>query len=245
VFVPVRDPGPLDYEIAEQVASLVPDGAVLQLGVGSVISAIAEQLADRKDLGVHSGMLGDWIVDMTEAGAITNARKPIDVGVSVSGTIFGTRRLYDFVHENPAIGLRPLRYTHDNAVLRSLGNVFSINSAVEVDLTGQVNSETMGGHHVGTVGGQVDFVRGAVASEHGRSIIALPAAAKGGEITRIVSRLADGVVTTARSDVDVIITEHGIAELRGVGIHERARRLAAIAAPQFREQLLHQARELC
>lgn len=238
-------PGPVETAIAGHVASLVPDGAVLQLGLGSVIDAIAAGLADKKDLGVHSGMVGDWIVGLTQSGTITNARKRRDRGISVTGALFGTRRLYDFAHANPALVLRPIGYTHDLVTLGRIERLVAINSAVEVDLTGQVNAETVAGHHVGAVGGQVDFMRGAMRAPEGRSIIALPSSAKRGEISRIVGRLGDAVTTTPRSDVDVVVTEHGAAELRGVPLPERARRLAAIADPPFREALAEQARSLC
>lgn len=175
-----------------------------------------------------------------ETGAVTNATKPIDTGVSVTGALFGTRRLYDFAHNNPGVELRPISYTHDPAVLGRLDRLFAINSAVEVDLTGQVNAETVGGTHIGAVGGQVDFVRAAMASKGGRSIIALPSTAKHGTISRIVARLADGVTTTARSDADLIVTENGVADLRGATLSQRIERLIAIADPGFHKMLEEQ-----
>jgi acetyl-CoA hydrolase len=238
-------PGPTEQRIGELVAELIPDGAVLQLGIGSVPRAIAAGLSKKKDLGVHSGLIGDWVVDLMEAGAVTNARKPVDPGITITGAIFGTRRLYDFVDRNPAIGMRAISHTHDITQLRRLGALFAINSAVEIDLTGQVNAETLGGTHIGAVGGQVDFVRAALASDGGRSIIALQATAKRGEISRIVPRLRDGVVTTPRSDVDVIVTEHGVADLRGTPLRERARRLIEIADPRFRDDLTAHLPSLC
>jgi acyl-CoA hydrolase len=242
VFVPSRPPGPVEERIGSLVAALVPDAAVLQLGIGSVPHAIAGSLLAKEDLGVHCGVVGDWIVDLMEGGPVTNARKPIDVGVTVTGTVFGTRRLYDFVHQNPDIQLRPISYTHDPAVLRRLDHLMAINSAVEVDVTGQVNAETLEGRHIGAVGGQVDFVRAALASPGGRSIIVLPSTARGGRVSRIVPRLADAVVTTPRSDADLVVTEHGVADLRGVPLRERARRLIEIADPRFRDELESQVR---
>jgi acyl-CoA hydrolase len=237
VCVPAHPPTPAEEQIGELVAGLVRDGSVIQLGVGKVPHAIANSLMEKHDLGVHSGVVGDWLVDLMKNGVVTNALKPIDAGITVTGALFGTNRLYDFVHENPAIHLRPVSYTHDSAVLRCLDRFVAINSAVEVDLTGQVNAETVNGGHIGTVGGQVDFVRAALASPGGRSIIALPSSARGGMVSRIVPKVSDGVTTTPRSDADLVVTEHGIADLRGQPLGERVKRLIAIADPRFRDEL--------
>ena len=237
VVVPTPGLGPAERRIGALVAELVPDRAVLQLGVGSVPGAVANGLAGRRDLAVHGGVIGDWIVDLMESGVVTNLHKPIDTGITTTGAVFGSRRLYDFVDDNPAIQLRPISYTHNPQTLVQLKRLIAINGAVEVDLTGQVNAETLRGVHIGAVAGQVDFVRAAMASSEGRSIIALRSSARGGEVTRIVSRLADGVVTTPRSDADIVITEHGVAQLRGVPLPERARRLIAIADPSLRAAL--------
>jgi acyl-CoA hydrolase len=175
-------------------------------------------------------------VDLVEAGVITNARKPIDPGISITGALIGTRRLYEFVNRNPKIGMRSSAYTHDATVLSRLPKLVTINSAVEVDLTGQVNAEQSGSHYLGGTGGQVDFVRAGLRSPGGRSIIALPATARDGKVSRITASLA-GPVTTARSDVDVIVTEFGAAELKGQTLPERARRMVAIAHPDFQEEL--------
>jgi acyl-CoA hydrolase len=201
-----------------------------------VPDAILRLLADRRDLGVHSGMLGDGLVDLVEAGAVTNARKPIDRGVSIGGALIGTDRLYRFAHRNPQIRMCTTAYTHDAAVLGQLDGLVTINSALEVDLTGQVNAEQSGSAYLGGTGGQVDFVRAGARSPGGHAIIALPATAKGGTLSRITAALS-GPVTTARSDVDVIITEFGPAELRGQTLAERTRRLVAIAHPDFQEEL--------
>jgi len=181
-------------------------------------------------------MLGDGLVDLVEAGVVTNARKPIDTGVSVNGALIGTRRLYDFAHRNRAIRMCGAEYTHSAAVHAQIPQMITINSALEVDLTGQVNAEQSGAAYFGGTGGQVDYVRAGSRSPGGRSIIALPATAKGGTLSRIVSVLS-GPVTTARSEVDVIVTEFGAAELRGQTLVERTRRLIAIAHPDFREDL--------
>jgi acyl-CoA hydrolase len=228
--------GATDLAIAKIVAGYVGDGSVLQVGIGAVPDAILRLLRDRRDLGVHSGMIGDGLVDLVEAGAITNARKSIDPGISVTGALIGTARLYDFANRNSRIGMRNSSYTHSDAVLSRLTQLVTINSALEVDLTGQVNAEQSGEQYLGGTGGQVDYVRAGSRSPGGRSIIALPATAKNGTVSRIAATLA-GPVTTARSEVDVIVTEFGAAELKGQTLAERSRRLIAIAHPEFREEL--------
>jgi acyl-CoA hydrolase len=225
-----------DLAIAKIVAGYVEDGSVLQVGIGAVPDAILRLLHDRRDLGVHSGMIGDGLVDLVEAGAITNARKSIDPGVSITGALIGTARLYAFVDRNSGIGMRNSAYTHSEAVLSRLTQLVTINSALEVDLTGQVNAEQSAEQYLGGTGGQVDYVRAGSRSPGGRSIIALPATAKNGKISRISATLA-GPVTTARSEVDVIVTEFGAAELKGRTLAERTHRLIAIAHPDFREEL--------
>jgi acyl-CoA hydrolase len=228
--------GDNDRAIAKIVAGYIEDGAVLQVGFGAVPDAILQLLHDRRDLGVHSGMIGDSVVDLIERGVVTNAMKPIDAGVSVTTTLIGSKRLYDFSHRNPKIAVRSSAYTHDPGILSRLPKLVTINSAMEVDLTGQVNAEQSGAQYLGGTGGQVDFVRAGMRSRGGHSIIALPATAKGGKLSRITAGLS-GPVTTARSDVDVIVTEFGAAELRGQTLAERTRRLIAIAHPDFQEEL--------
>jgi acyl-CoA hydrolase len=228
--------GDVDHAIAKIVAGYIDDGAVLQVGIGAVPDAILRLLRDRRDLGVHSGMIGDATVDLIEAGVVTNALKPIDGGISVTTALIGTKRLYDFAHENPHIAVRSSAYVHNAGVLSRLRNLVTINSAVEVDLTGQVNAEQSGEHYVGGTGGQVDFVRAGSRSAGGHSLIALPATAKGGKVSRITINLS-GPVTTARSDVDIVVTEFGAAELKGQTLAERTRRLIAIAHPDFRDEL--------
>jgi acetyl-CoA hydrolase len=228
--------GETDAAIAALAARFIEDGSVLQVGVGAVPDAILRLLGDRRDLGVHSGMVGDGIVDLVEAGVITNARKAIDTGVSINGAFIGTKRLYDWANGNKAVRLCSTAYTHDAATLAKLDRLVTINSALEVDLTGQVNAEQSGAAYLGGTGGQVDFVRAGSRSPGGHSIIALSATAKGGSLSKIVPALS-GPVTTARSDVDVIVTEYGAAELKGQTLAERTRRLIAIAHPDFREEL--------
>jgi acyl-CoA hydrolase len=233
--------GDLERRIAAHLADLIPDRATLQVGIGAVPEAIVAMLADRRELGVHSGMIGDSVADLMERGVITNAHKGLDAGVTISGVLFGTQRLYQFAHRNPQIRLCPTSYTHSIATLSRVRSLVSINSALEVDLTGQVNAEAIGSEYIGAVGGQVDFVRAAAQSEGGVSIIALPASGKTGD-SRIVSRLS-GPVTTSRSDVDVIATEHGVARLRGLSLRERIRAMVGIARPDHRDALLRDARE--
>jgi acyl-CoA hydrolase len=228
--------GPTDEAIARHIARYIEDGSVLQTGVGAVPDAVLRLIGDRKDLGVHSGMLGDGLVDLVEAGVVTNACKPIDTGVSINGALIGTKRLYDFAHRNPAIRMCSAAYTHSAAVHARIPQMVTINSALEVDLTAQVNAEQSGSSYFGGTGGQIDYVRAGSRSPGGRSIIALPATAKGGALSRIVITLS-GPVTTARSEVDVIVTEFGVAELKGQTLAERSRRLIAIAHPDFREDL--------
>jgi len=241
VEVPQAQVGETDRSIARIAAGYIEDGAVLQVGIGAVPDAILRLLGDRRDLGVHSGMIGDGLVDLVEAGVITNARKPIDAGVSITGALIGTRRLYEFADRNPKIGMRNSTYTHSEATLSRLEQLVAINSALEVDLTGQVNAEQSGSQYIGGTGGQVDYVRAGSRAPRGRSLIALPATAKGGKVSRITVALS-GPVTTARSDVDVIVTEFGAAELKGQTLAERARRLIAIAHPDFQQQLDQAAR---
>jgi acyl-CoA hydrolase len=232
-----------DEAIARQCAAYIGDGSVIQTGVGATPDAILRQLGDRKDLGVHSGMLGDGLVDLIEAGVITNARKEIDAGVTINGALIGTKRLYDFCDRNQAVRMTPTSYTHDAAVLGRLSRLVTINSALEVDLTGQVNAEASGLNYMGGTGGQVDFVRAGARSPGGASLMVLAASAKGGAISKIVPAL-NGPVTTARSEVDVVVTEYGAAELKGRSLAERARRLTAIAHPDFREELDRHAFEI-
>ena len=234
--------GDLERRLASHLADMIPDRATLQLGIGAVPEAIVAMLSDRRGLGVHSGMIGDSVADLMERGAITNEHKAMDAGVTISGVLFGTQRLYRFAHRNPQLRLCPTSYTHAQSTLSKVPRLVSINSALEVDLTGQVNAEAIGSEYIGAVGGQVDFVRAAAQSEQGVSIIALPATGKKGE-TKIVARLS-GPVTTPRCDVDVIATEHGAVRLRGMGLGERIRAMVLLAAPEHRENLLREAREV-
>jgi acyl-CoA hydrolase len=226
--------------IARHVCALVPDGATIEMGIGALPDLVIDGLRERRDLGLHSGVITDAAVDLMQSGAMTNARKPLNVGVAVAGLLFGSRRLYDFVHRNPAIRLMPPDYTHSVDVARQLPNFYALNGAMEVDLSGQVNSESMSGRYVGAIGGQVDCTRCGNASPDGRAVIMLPSVSRDGRASRIVPRLEDAVVTTARSDAGTIVTEWGVAELRGKSLRERAAALIEIAHPDFRSKL-HQA----
>jgi acyl-CoA hydrolase len=238
-----RPIGESERAIARHVGRYIEDGVTIQIGIGAIPDAVMASIGDRRDLGLHSGLISDRIADLIESGAMTNARKPIDTGIAVACSVLGTDRVYRFVQRKPALKLFTLMHTHRSEVLCRLGRIVAINSAVEADLTGQINAEVAAGVYVGAVGGQGDFVRGAQLAAGGRSVIAMPATARNGKLSRIVARLA-GSVTTARSDADIIVTDFGAAELRGQPLVERVRRMIAIAHPDFRESLEREAHEL-
>jgi acyl-CoA hydrolase len=242
--LPTRPLSPVDRAIAERVARLIPDRATIELGLGAIPEAVAGALSGKRGLGVHSGAIGDGIAALMAAGVVDNRHKEIDAGVAVGTMLMGTRRLYRLADHNPAIRLRATSYTHDAVVLGNFRRFVAVNGALEVDLTGQVNAETAGGRHIGILGGQMDFVRAANRSLEGRSIIALQSTNRDRSRSRIVARLADGVVTTPRAEADVIITEHGVAELRGRTLAERARALILIADPAFRAKLARAGEQL-
>lgn len=237
VLMPDPEPTAIDMRIADHVAALVPDGATIQLGVGGLPVAVCRALAHHKDLGVHSGVISDIVVDLVERGVVTNTRKGIDAGRIVTGGLFGSRRLMDFADGNDAIEIRCSEYTHNQQVLSRLPNLYAINSGVEVDVTGNVNSEIAAGRYLGAVGGLPDFVRGAAASPGGRAIIALPSTTPDGKHSRVVATLAGRPISVPRGDADLVVTEYGVADLRGGSFNERAERLRAIAHPDFRDQL--------
>ncbi|MBJ8345158.1 acetyl-CoA hydrolase/transferase family protein [Antrihabitans sp. YC2-6] len=223
-------------QIATNVATLIADGSTLQFGIGAIPDAVLTALSQCNDLGIHSGLLTDSAADLIERGVVNNSRKVDDAGVSITGLLHGTRRLFDFADRNPAVGLRPTSYTHNPGVLAATPALVAINSAIEVDLTGQCNAEVAGGRYVGAVGGGGDFLRGAARSPRGVPVVALPSTA--GESTRIVSRLS-GPVSTSRADAGVFVTEYGIADLRGLPLSERHKAMISIAHPDHREQLAH------
>lgn len=229
--------GEVEEAIGRNVASLVEDGSTLQLGIGTIPDAVLKFLGDKKDLGIHSEMFSDGVVELAEAGVITNAKKTLHPGKFEVAFLMGTRRLYDFVDHNPDVELRPVDYVNNPFVIAQNENMVSINSCVQVDLMGQVASESIGPKQISGVGGQVDFVRGASASKGGVSIMAMPSTVKG-KISKIVPLLDEGAaVTTSRNDVDYIVTEYGVAALKGQTLRQRARNLIEIAHPDFRDEL--------
>jgi acyl-CoA hydrolase len=231
--------GDVERRIGEYVADLVPDGAVLQMGIGAIPGAVAHELRHKRDLGIHTELFTDSVVDLVEAGAVTGACKEINRGKIVTAFMMGTRRLYDFVDDNPMIEMRPVDYTNDTAIIRRLSRMTAINSAIEVDLTGQVVADSIGRRFYSGIGGQMDFVRGASLAPEGRAIIALPSTAAGGSSSRITATLQEGAgVVTTRGHVHTVVTEYGVAELHGRTIADRARALIAIAHPDHRDQLL-------
>jgi acyl-CoA hydrolase len=237
IELPARPAGPIDRAIADHVARLIPDRATIELGLGAIPQAVTAALGGKQGLGVHSGAIGDGIADLMEAGIVDNRHKEIDPGVTVGTMLMGTRRLYRFADRNPAIQIRATSYTHDALVLGQFRRFVAINGALEVDLTGQVNAETARGRHIGAVGGQMDFIRAANRAAGGRSIIALQSTNRDRTRSRIVAKLTDAVVTTPRAEADCVVTEHGIADLRGRTLAERARALIAVSDPGFRAEL--------
>lgn len=244
VEVPGREATENDRVIASHIVALIPDGAVLQVGIGTLPNAVLSGLGSHRELGIHSGIIGDNVLtDLIERGVVTNATKKADRGVTVTGALFGTERLYRFADRNPAVRVEKVEYTNDLATIAGFDAFITINSALEVDLTGQVNGESAGREYLGTIGGQTDFIRGALASPRGRSIVALPSVTEKSGASRIVAQLGTGVTTTARADADVFVTEYGVAQLRGRTVRERVRAMIAIAHPKHREALERDARD--
>ncbi len=232
----------LEEKIGANVASLIEDGSNLQLGIGAIPDAVLSFLKDKKDLGIHTEMFSDGVVDLYKAGVITNKYNNLHPGKFTATFLMGTRKLYDFVDNNPDINMQPVDYTNNIMVAGRVNKLVSINSAIQVDLYGQVCADTIGSQQFSGVGGQVDFVRAASVSNEGKSIIAMPSTAKGGTVSRIVLNLAEGAcVTTSRNDVHYVVTEYGIADLRGKTVRQRAKALIRIAHPDFIEELTKQA----
>ena len=235
--------GDVERRIGEFVAELVPDGATIQMGIGSIPAAVGLALRDKRDLGVHTELFTDPVLDLVEAGAITGEAKEINRGKIVTAFLMGSRRLYDFVDDNPMIEMRPVDYTNDTSVIRRFRRMIAINSALSIDLTGQVSADSIGTRFYSGVGGQMDFMRGAALAPEGRAIIALPSLAAAGKISRIAPVLAEGAgVVTSRAHVRTVVTEYGVAELFGRSVRERAAALIAIAHPDFRDELASEAR---
>ncbi len=236
--------GEVEARIGAHVAALVDDGATLQMGIGAIPDAVLARLGDKRDLGVHTEMFSDGLVPLVEQGVITNVHKRVHRGRIVSSFVSGTRRLFDFVHENHLLELHPCDRTNDTALIRKNPKVTAINSALEIDLTGQVCADSIGHRIYSGIGGQMDFVRGAALSEGGKAIIALPSTAAGGKVSRIAPALKPGAgVVTTRGHVHWVVTEHGAVDLHGLSLRGRAEALISIAHPDVRDELRRAARE--
>ena len=246
-YLPVITPPPIDdisNTIGNYIAERIPDGACIQLGIGAVPDATGIALKAKHDLGIHTEMFTDSMVELIECGAVNNSKKQIHKGISVATFAFGSQRIYDFIDDNPSIAFMPVNYVNEPNVICQNDNVISINAALEVDFWGQVCSESIGTKHLSGSGGQIDFVRGAIQSKGGKSFIAFPSTAKGGTISKIKSSLTPGaVVTTSKNDVDYIVTEYGVAQLRGRSLAERTKQLISLAHPDFRDQLRFDAKQ--
>ena len=245
--LPVLPPVVLDetsITIGNLIAEQIPDGACIQLGIGAIPDATGMALKAKKDLGIHTEMFTDSMVELIECGAVNNSRKQIHRGKTVTTFAYGSKRIYDFIDDNPAVEVLPVDYVNDPEVICRNDNMISINAALEVDFFGQVCAESVGTKHMSGSGGQVDYVRGACQSKGGKSFIAFTSTAKGGTISKIKPILTPGAIcTTSKNDVDYIVTEYGIAHLRGRSLSDRTRQLIAIAHPDFRDELTFEAKK--
>ncbi len=233
---PVRDRAPEDETIGSIIAGLVPDGACLQMGIGALPDAVCGALERHRDLGVHTELLSPGLVALMRKGVVTNARKTTDPGLSVFTFALGDKALYDFIDDNASVESRPVGYVNDPAVIARNARMISVNATLQIDLSGACNSEHLAGRQFSAAGGQLDFVRGAYASDGGRSIIACHSTAKDGAVSRITTRL-DGPVTTPRNDTHIVVTEFGHVDLKGLSTFERAKALIGLAHPKFRDEL--------
>ena len=240
-----RDPfTEVHRRIGTHIAELIDDGATLQLGIGAIPDAVLSQLGDKRHLGIHTEMFADGVMELFDSGVITNERKSLHRGKIVSSFAMGSRKLYDFIDNNPVVEMHPSDYTNDPFIISQNERMISINSAISVDLTGQVNSDSIGTRFYSGIGGQVDFVRGAARSRGGKAIIAFPSTARAAAASRIVPLLAPGAgVVTSRGDVQYVVTEYGVAYLHGKTVRQRAHALINIAHPKFRDQLERHARD--
>ena len=245
--MPVLPPVVIDETsriIGGLIVEQIPDGACIQLGIGAIPDATGMALKTKHDLGIHTEMFTDSMVELLECGAVNNSKKQIHRGKTVTTFAYGSQRIYDYIDDNPAFEILPVDYVNDPNVICQNDNMISINAALEVDLFGQVCAESVGTKHMSGSGGQVDYVRGACQSKGGKSFIAFASTAKGGTISKIKNTLAPGaIVTTSKNDVDYIVTEYGIAHLRGETLSSRARQLIAIAHPDFRDELTFEAKK--
>jgi acyl-CoA hydrolase len=234
---------PVEAAIGEQVAALIPDGATLQAGIGSIPDAVLRRLRHKRELGVHTEMFSDGVVDLAASGAITNSRKQVFPGVYITSFVSGSQKVFDFVNDNPEVSFLPCNQTNDTNLLRKLERLVAINSALQVDLTGQVCADSLGHRIYSGIGGQMDFIRGAAMSPGGIPVIALPATAAGGRYSRIVPELTAGAgVVTTRGHVHWVVTEFGAVNLHGRSLRDRADQLIGIAHPDFRAELKRQLR---
>src|SRR5262245_40083215 len=242
---PAGEPSETEQRIGELVADLVEDGATLQMGIGAIPDAVLSRLGDKHDLSVHTEMFSDRLIPLIENGVVTNRQKAVHPGRTVTSFVNGSQRLYDFVHDNMLVEFHPCDRTNDTALIRMNPKVCAINSAVEIDLTGQVCADSMGHRIYSGIGGQMDFIRGAALSEGGKAIISLPSTAASGRISRIVSSLKPGAgVVTTRGHVHWVVTEYGATNLHGLSLRQRAEALIAIAHPDFRGELRREATAL-
>lgn len=240
----INPPNEVEQRIGEYIAELVEDGSTLQLGIGGIPNAALAAMATKKDLGIHTEMVSDGIMEAIESGFINGSRKTLHAGKVVATFILGSKSLYDFVHNNPMFEMHPVDYSNDPFIVAQNDNMVAINSAIEVDLTGQVCSDSIGYKIYSGFGGQVDFIRGAARSKHGKPIIALPSTAKNDTVSKIVPHLKEGAgVVTSRGDVHYVVTEFGVAYLHGKSLRRRAEALISIAHPNFRDELKHFAQE--
>jgi acyl-CoA hydrolase len=241
---PRTEPTPIEDAIGQHASALIPDGACLQMGIGAIPDAVLRRLFDKRDLGIHTEMFSDGVVDLAQAGVITNRRKAVHPGRIVTSFVAGTQRVYDFVHDNAFVEFHPCDRTNDTALIRKNDAVVAINSALEVDLTGQVCADSIGFRIYSGIGGQMDFIRGSALSRGGKPIIAIPSTAAKGTMSRIVHTLkpGSGVVTT-RGHVHWIVTEYGAVNLWGKSLRERAEALISISHPDFRGELRKQFKE--
>jgi 4-hydroxybutyrate CoA-transferase len=236
--VPPSPPSDAERRTGENAAELIDDGATIQIGIGAMPEVVCSRLSDRRDLGVHSEMISDAVMDLVAAGAITNAKKTLHPGKIIATFVMGSRRLYDWLDGNPLVEMHPVSYTNNPAVIAQNRKMVAVNAAMEVDLLGQVCADTLGPYQYSGVGGQVDFVRGARLSEGGKAVIVMTSTARNGEVSRIVPTLKTGaVVTTSRNDVDYVVTEYGVAKLHGKTVRQRMRALIDIAHPEYRAGL--------
>jgi acetyl-CoA hydrolase len=236
--------GEVAKKIGEHVAGLIPDGATLQMGIGEIPDAVLLFLKHKKHLGIHTEMFSDGLIELFESGVITNEKKTLHPGKIVSSFVLGTKKTFDFIDNNPFVEFHPSDYVNDPFIIARHDNMVAINSAIAVDLTGQVNSDSIGTSIYSGFGGQVDFIRGASRSRNGVPVIALPSTAKDDAVSRIVPVLAEGAgIVTTRADVRYIATEYGTAQMFGRSLRERAKALIAIAHPKFRDELTAAARK--